>query len=193
MCTVSMRLLLQKTDNYVYTPRDWVLAHRGVEFCEYCGKVRRELYPRSIDTAIAHPELLPTAGTTDNLRLGVMHIELRRLLQPWMSHFVFGRCLTIDGHVILTHVTFYSARYVVLQTTPDLYYDCERCGVRVGHWGDLPIRLAKEQLDGRQVVEDAVNGLYVSERLVQSIDWSRFPDLELLDVELVSSDESSEP
>lgn len=163
--------------------RDWILQHRGVEFCEYCSKVKRSLYPRPIDIILNMSGYEFSIGRQNSLCIGVISMRLKNALAPWLGNFVFGQCRDVSGSITPNYQTFYSNRYVVPIARDIDRFVCHLCGTATAHWGEPP-RLLRADFTN-PIMEEATDLLYVSEEVYTSVKWSSFADIDLVECELI--------
>lgn len=170
---------------HVETPgRDWILEHRGVEFCDYCNKVNRSQYPRGVDVVLSLAGGMPSVGRQHTLCIGLISAHLRNALGKWMDDFAFGMCYDRNGTFIGNCSTFYHGTYVIPVSNEQ--FVCPRCGTVTAHWSEPP-RLHHEGVGSRLIVEEATNLLYISEEVYESVNWQDFPDIDLIECEVAGS------
>lgn len=170
-------------DFFVASPgRDWILRHRGQEFCDYCNKVNRTLYPRGIDILLNLENGAPPITTQNTLCIGIISKELKTAILPWLGELAFGRCFDVEGRLIESFESFYTDLYVTPVSTDR--FCCSRCGVVTAQWG-VPPKLYHRDVRDREVLVTASCEVLVSERVRVSVNWRLFPEIELVPFELV--------
>lgn len=167
----------------------WVSRSAGTLFCKYCRSVNRSLYPRPLDVVLlADPPRTWTIGEPFRVGISIYRADFAEIIRKAVPRFVAGRCLLPNGQVIRDYVTLYSDKAVLMrgdrETTTKV---CKLCG---SVWSDLvminpgrPAYLLRHQLTGDLFYQGESSPDFMEDELVGCIDWHRFPDLEVLDVD----------
>jgi len=182
---VIYELTLRREPWAVWGGREWVRSVAGALFCTQCKKLKRSGYPEPVDAWIREIERNISIHGLCDMRLGLIHVRLLERLRPFMEGFVFGNVYRVKdpedtrGRLLASHRTLYADRIIFPRPSKDVqnHGDCPECGL---------IRLGGKQkyfvlndLANRHVWESTLSCLYVSQTVVDAIDWSEFKDLEL--------------
>lgn len=164
---------------------EWLRSAEGVLYCQYCRALNRKLFPNPINVA------LRTDGAKD-WSIGVpfradLPIYSRELIAQLgidrlSQDFCFGQCICDTGQVINEIVTMYSPQYVLLRG--DRNTTIKVCGTCGEIWTDLvkvfpgrPAYVMRHQLGESGVFQGRGAKLFVTRKLIDRVEWSRFPDV----------------
>ncbi len=158
------------------------LWHRdvvGQSFCRTCERVLPGTFPRSIDARLTQVPADTVVSGVFPLGVGVAHVELLRVLRPYMDEFAFGRCLDRDGTVLPDYGTFYTPDIVIERTDEGEYHECPDCGSIRTATRDYGF-LTEDAIKGRRVLQPYATTLLIAEELVPLLDRSKLPPFELI-------------
>lgn len=161
---------------YVLVDYSWEAIALQGHWCIGCRTLNRALFPQPIDVRVsALPRLCPI-GFVYETPIGIIRDDVRQLLSPWLTRFVFGECYNTQGIRIPSHFTFYSKDYVANRMGPGTRYaQCDRCGTiqsqraGPGKDGGTPSLLSYEVAD-QPIVQNWYCATFVSEAVVAAID-----------------------
>lgn len=181
---MGLREVRSDYSNPVWPDLEWVKGELGRTLCSKCRKIDRSRYPQAID---AHLRNLPEGQACAGLwrtGLRVFHKSLIRHLQPFLEEFVVGRCFH-NGQLIQDYATLYGSNYVVVRGDAlTKYYICEQCGTIGSTPGPTSSYVLRRQLSRASVYQNSGCSLLLTEDLVQRTDWSLWPDVYLLEVDI---------
>lgn len=149
-----------------------------------CGSVRPEHHGCAIDVPLSHIDDYDVEPAPMAL---IVHLDLFDLVRHHLAPHVVGRCIEAESKaVIATFVTVYT-----LPRHSPYYRSASSFGYRVCKWCGTPrvrrmedqLYFTRNQLGQRDAWQIGNHGLLaVSSSLRDSIDWSRFPRIQLNEV-----------
>jgi hypothetical protein len=162
----------------------WARSERGRLFCPNCLIVRQELYPQPVDMYLHQLPNGTSYGSVFGACVGVIHRALYEELTPHLSHLARGRCFWENGSPLDDYYSVYHAdRICIRGDSTGIPYVCKVCRSILDACTDDPYVLRSE-LPDYEVFQDRICSLYVSEDLAERVDWTRFPDIELVRIEV---------
>jgi hypothetical protein len=166
---------LQSRDVWHY----WSKKNRG---CKGCGALGPRFYPRPLDVEfVRRPRgLVCSAAPTWVYREAYLNLVL-----PHLADAVVGHCYLGSGSarkVIPEYRSFYSGpgEQIIMRGSASVRYRiCEVCGiVRTEGWDPGPQYFLSHQLSDRLAYADQGDLIWLTEELVDRIDWAQFRDAE---------------
>lgn len=156
-----------------------------------CEKCRRFLpdAERAPITVQLSEQPLGLGGLVGGARVSVFHRDLFRQLEEHVGErHVAGPVVRADGREWPDYVSCYTTHPVYLRgarPTTTVFqriarsYICAQCGWAHTLYAEPPRYLLSWMLDGRLMYQEATGSMFIEERVVDSIDWTLFPDAEL--------------
>jgi len=168
----------------------WMAKVVGSVICTHCRDVKRESYPQGIDVVLRDsPRALPFYGVLFRVGLPLYRSTFVQQFPSEFRRFAIGRVLTVDGGVISEYVSAYSRTSVLLRG--DDRVTTKVCPLCSSVWSDLvmvfpdrPAYLLRHQLTNAQLHQGRGSELYITEELAAQVEWSQFPDVQLLRVDV---------
>jgi len=178
--------LSSEFDDLPHATREWRQHEKEYYKCKICQKLNRiKLYPAQIDVAVKEM-------TSDKAiymavwyaKATLFHIQFIEQIRSYMDDYVFGKCYLPDGSLIKEYVTCYKKDFIVIRGTCGTeYYECLECR-SVGSIVEGPKYVLRSYLKEKKIHQDSIQHLYIDESVINSIDFSPWPDVVLEPIEV---------
>jgi hypothetical protein len=177
---------MSKHDDPVLADRTWLKSAVGEIFCAECHSIGRRDRRSAIDVVLEELPQTRTSGIVAEIGVTVTRADFLAQFRASLDDFAFGRCLWKSGELIATHVTAYGPRYLVLRGgKQDHYYECKSCGTLNCYYSRPNKYLLPCDLYGGAVYQTTCGTWLFNEETVARIDWSRWSDMELIDIPIL--------
>jgi hypothetical protein len=176
-----------KNPDPVFVTIEWRRGSIGTIFCEECKKINYDIFPRPIDIVLTEPLECMIANTPANAgAIDFFHKDFVAQIKHHLKDFVFGKCLLPNGTVIEDYVTLYCKHWIFQRGNKQSKYNiCTKCGSISpnGEYGRQYI--IRSCLTDASVYRSSFGSLYLDEELALQIDFSQWPDAELITIDVL--------
>lgn len=164
--------------------KEWYSKSEGTLFCQRCRQINRSRYPAPIDVNLRYLPKGIAEGLVSRVGLSVFRRNLIKELEPHLHGYVLGKCY-LRGKIVEDYVTLYHRHYIVLRGgKKSKYYTCQECG-SVSSLTDPGIAyVLRKDLTDQLVYQEVNCMLYLADELVAQIDWSQWPDVRLVYIDV---------
>jgi hypothetical protein len=170
----------------VIADRAWLSRVKGELICPECNSIDRRRYPAEFNVVLRELPVAKTSGLVPETGISVTRVDFLDEFQAVLREVAFGRCAWQDGKPITSHVTAYGTRYLVLRGgKEDHYYRCKTCGTVNCYYLCPNKYLLRRDLHGGAVYQTTCGTWLFNEETAARIDWSRWPDMELIKVPIL--------
>lgn len=169
--------LIQTTQNYVLPVNRWAKEQRGITICPTCFKMKRDIYPMTIDIYIDQLAKNTSYNIVFQGPCGIIHNDLLELLKPHLTDYSLGRCFRQDGSAISHYHSIYMRDVIFLRGDRDTeYYICPACR-SIGGSHDDNSYVLRSELPEAEIFQTYHDTLFVSESVARHFPWRKFKDI----------------
>ena len=168
----------------IHATKRWRDEERPRLVCPQCESIRRDLYPAPLNVELKRWPSLRLCDHVVLAGMDIFHLDFISQIREHLTNFVLGKCFGPDGRLIEEYVTCYTrTRIVVRGAKGSEYRICNTCGAIPSGYME-PRHVLSSYLYGASVYQDYHTALLVDEAIIQSLDFSKWPDAELQKTEI---------